>query len=127
MWSAVISGVTSLATDYLKERKVKAEAKMRIEEAKTQAEISRYEKMAQTEADYDLEALRQTQFSWKDEYALLIVTFPFIGAFLPWTQQYVADGWTFLRDQTPDFYWYIFSGAIAGSLGIRWAVAGFKK
>lgn len=122
MWNAIISGVTSLASDYMATRKAKVESKAKIEEAKTEAQIAQLKRVAETEANYDLEALRQTQYSWKDEFALVVVVFPFIGAFLPWTQQYIKEGWIFLSEHTPDEYWFIFSGAIAASLGIRWAV-----
>lgn len=127
MWNAIISGVTSLASDYMATRKRKVESEARIEEAKTEAQIAQIQRIAETEANYDLEALRQTQYTWKDEFALVIVVFPFIGAFLPWTQEYIKDGWIFLSEHTPPEYWFIFSGAIAASLGIRWAVAGRKK
>lgn len=122
MWNAIISGVTSLASDYMATRKAKVESKAKIEEAKTEAQIAQLKRVAETEANYDLEALRQTQYSWKDEFALVVVVFPFIGAFLPWTQPYVEQGWIFLSEKTPTEYWYIFSGAIAASMGIRWAV-----
>lgn len=126
MWSAIISGVTSLASGYMDERKRKTESKARIEEAQTEARIQQLKSVQQTESNYDMEALRQTQYSWKDEFALLVVVFPFIGAFIPWTQPYVEQGWIFLSEKTPTEYWYIFSGAIAASMGIRWAV-GRKK
>jgi len=126
MWSAIVSGVTSLASDYMAERKTKAESKAKIVQAETEARIQHLKRISETESNYDLEALRQTQYSWKDEFALIIVVFPFIGAFLPWTQPYVEQGWIFLSEKTPDYYWYIFSGAIAASMGIRWAV-GRKK
>jgi len=122
MWNAIISGVTSLASDYMATRKAKVESKAKIEEAKTEAQIAQLKRVAETEANYDLEALRQTQYSWKDEFALVVVVFPFIGAFLPWTQPYVEQGWIFLSEKTPQEYWWIFSGAIAASMGIRWAV-----
>lgn len=127
MWSAIISGVTSLASDYMEGRKQKANAEARIEFAKTEAQIAQIKRLSETEANYDLEALRQTQYSWKDEFALIVVVFPFIGAFLPWTQPYVEQGWIFLSEKTPPEYWWIFSGAIAASMGIRWAVSGRKK
>ena len=127
MWTAIISGVKSLASDYMATRRRKVESETRIEEAKTEAQIAQIQRIAETEANYDLEALRQTQYTWKDEFALVIVVFPFIGAFLPWTQEYIKDGWIFLSEHTPPEYWFIFSGAIAASLGIRWAVAGRKK
>lgn len=126
MWGSIVSGLFSVGKTVVEGQMKKAESKAKIEEARTEATIKRIEKSAESEANYDLEALRQTQHSWKDEFALVIVVFPFIGAFLPWTQEYVESGWIFLSDKTPDYYWWIFSGAIAASMGIRWAVTGKK-
>lgn len=126
MWGSIVSGLFSVGKTVVEGQMKKAESKAKIEEARTEATIKQIERAAESEANYDLEALRQTQHSWKDEFALVIVVFPFIGAFLPWTQEYVESGWIFLSDKTPDYYWWIFSGAIAASMGIRWAVSGKK-
>lgn len=127
MWGTIISGVTSIAGDFMAQRKAKAESKARIAEARLNAEIQQIERSAQAVVDYDIQALKETRYSWKDEVALAVVLFPFVGAFLPWTQEYVKEGFIFLRDHTPDWYSYIFCGAIAASMGIRWAVSGFSK
>ena len=126
MWTQIMGGLFSVGKSVVDGHLKKVESKARIEEARTEATIKQIESSAQNEANYDLEALRQTQHSWKDEFALVIVVFPFIGAFLPWTQEYVEAGWIFLSDKTPEYYWWIFSGAIAASMGIRWAVTGRK-
>lgn len=126
MWGSIVSGLFSVGKTVVEGQMKKAESKAKIEEARTEATIKQIQRSADHEADYDLEALRQTQNSWKDEFALVIVVFPFIGAFLPWTQEYVESGWIFLSEKTPDYYWWIFSGAIAASMGIRWAVTGKK-
>lgn len=126
MWGSIVSGLFSVGKTVVEGQMKKAESKAKIEEARTEATIKQIQRSADHEANYDLEALRQTQHSWKDEFALVIVVFPFIGAFLPWTQEYVESGWIFLSDKTPDYYWWIFSGAIAASMGIRWAVTGKK-
>ena len=63
MWGAIISGVTSLASSYMDNRKVKAEHKSKIEQARLNAEINRIEKAAQSDQNYDIEALRQTRYS----------------------------------------------------------------
>ena len=89
MWGAIISGVTSLASSYMDNRKVKAEHKSKIEQARLNAEINRIEKAAQSDQDYDIEALRQTRYSWKDEYVLVILTLPVLGSFIPNIQDYV--------------------------------------
>ena len=89
----IISAVTGVATSYMDERKVKTEHKAKIAEAKVNAEINRIAKGAESEVNYDIEALKQQQYSYKDEFALLVITMPFIGSFLPWTQEYVMLGW----------------------------------
>ncbi len=126
MWGTIVSSVSSIATGVLKNRQIKAEAKARVQVARVEAEISQIENAAKNVADYDIAALKETRYSWKDEVALLVVISPFIGSFLPWTQDYVAIGWQHLTEHAPDWYGWIFCGAIAGSLGIRWAVTGWS-
>lgn len=127
MWGTIINGVTSLAGDFMAQRKSKAESKARIAEARVNAEIQQIERSATTEADYDLQALKETRYSLKDEVALAVVIMPFIGSFLPWTQDYVKEGFIFLQEHAPEWYSWIFCGAIAASMGIRWAVSGLGK
>ena len=127
MWGAIVSSVSSIAGGVLENRRIKTEARARVEVARVEAEIKQIENAAQTVADYDIQALKETRYSWKDEVALIVVLAPFIGIFLPWTQEYVALGWQHLTAHAPDWYGYIFCGAIAGSMGIRWAVGGLKK
>ena len=127
MWGTIINGITGLAGDLVAQRRAKAESKARIAEAQVNAEIEQIKRSAEAVVDYDIQALKETRYSYKDEVALAVVVAPFIGAFLPWTQDYVREGFIFLRDHTPDWYAYIFCGAIAASMGIRWAVQGFSK
>ena len=100
----IISLVSAPVKSYMEERTTKVQSKAKIAEAKVNAEIKRIEKTADSEINYDVEALKQQQYSYKDEFALLVITMPFIGSFLPWT-----------------WYSYTFIGAISASLGIRWA------
>lgn len=127
MLQTLLGVAGSLGKGYLEGRQAKAAAKARIAEAKLEAEITKISQQANIEADYDLEALRQTQYSWKDEVALVVILGPFVGSFLPWTQDYVAKGWEHLSDHAPDWYTYAFLGAIGASMGIRWAVTQFGR
>ena len=119
-------GVGGAVAKYQEHQLIKMEKKMEIESkqmdlqiAKVQGEIERQNKLQTAEIDYDVEALKQTQFSWKDEYALLIVTFPFIGCFVPKLQDYVMKGWAYVS-KAPIWWQWTFIGAICVSLGIRW-------
>ncbi len=127
MWGTIISGVTGIAGDFMAQRRAKSESKARIAEARVEAEIQQIQTTAQAVTDYDIQALKETRYSLKDEVALAVVIMPFIGSFLPWTQEYVKEGFVFLQQHAPDWYSYIFCGAIAASMGIRWAVSGIGK
>ena len=126
MLQAILGPVMKVASNYMETRKVKVEQKLKIEEAQVKAQIKRLETASQNVQDYDLEALRQTRYSYKDEVAMLVVLSPFIGSFLPWTQEYVLRGWQYL-DQAPSYYGPLFCACIAASMGIRWAVSAFGK
>ena len=125
MLNLVLQAVSGIAGSYMETRKVKATAKAEIASAKVKAQITQIERRATSETNYDIEALRQTQYSWKDEVALVVILSPFVGSFLPWTQDYVAQGWVHLNDHAPEWYSYTFMAAIAASMGIRWAVSQF--
>jgi uncharacterized protein YdcH (DUF465 family) len=127
MWGTIISGVTGIAGDFMAQRRAKSESKARIAEARVEAEIQQIQTTAQAVTDYDIQALKETRYSLKDEVALAVVIMPFIGSFLPWTQEYVKEGFVFLQQHAPDWYSYVFCGAIAASMGIRWAVSGIGK
>lgn len=127
MWGTIISGVTGIAGDFMAQRRAKSESKARIAEARVEAEIQQIQTSAQAVTDYDIQALKETRYSLKDEVALAVVIMPFIGSFLPWTQEYVKEGFVFLQQHAPDWYSYVFCGAIAASMGIRWAVSGIGK
>ena len=116
----IINLVSAPVKSYMEERTTKIKSKAKIAEAKVDAEIKRIEKTADSEINYDVEALKQQQYSYKDEFALLVITMPFIGSFLPWTHEYVMLGWDYVS-RAPEWYSYTFIGAISASLGIRWA------
>lgn len=126
MLQAILGPVMKVASNYMETRKIKVEQKLKIEEAQVKAQIKRLETASQNVQDYDLEALRQTRYSYKDEVAMLVVISPFIGSFLPWTQEYVLRGWQYL-DQAPSYYGPLFCACIAASMGIRWAVSAFGR
>ena len=122
----ILSLVSDPIKSFMETRTIKAENKANIEQAKVNAQIKQIERTAESEINYDIEALRQQQYSWKDEFALLVITFPFIGSFLPWTQEFVMLGWDYVS-RAPEWYSYTFIGAISASLGIRWATKMFGK
>jgi len=119
MFQAFLGPVLGIAKGFMETRAVKQKHKLDLESAQTNAQIKRLESAAQTVGDYDLEALKQTQYSYKDEVAMAVVVAPFIGSFLPWTQEYVKQGWIHLAEHSPSWYGPLFCAVIASSMGIR--------
>ena len=100
-----------------------------LKKAKYTAEAKRYEMQAQAEADWDQEALRQAQYSWKDELITLVIFAPMVVA---WFDTEKALEWVRFVGAMPLWYQIIMSGIVAASFGLRWLFKnklsnGFKK
>lgn len=80
------------------------------------------EKGIQIEADWDTNAQNDAKTSWKDEYLMLIFSFPLILAFIPYTQEAVVKGFDTLN-RTPDWYMMLVLGIVASVFGLRWLVS----
>ena len=80
------------------------------------------EKGIQIEADWDTNAQNDAKTSWKDEYLMLIFSFPLILSFIPYTQEAVDKGFETL-EKTPDWYMMLVLGIVASVFGLRWLVS----
>ena len=106
------------------------EGKTRIKEAKIDAEVAKYKAQEQrwlresdAESSWDNKALEQSQYSWKDEFIMLIWLAPFIMLFIPWLQPYAVKGFVSLSE-VPYGYWLVIFGIVAQSFGLRWLFKG---
>lgn len=106
MWSAVISGLSSLVKSWFD-----------LKSAKNKAEAERAMAMAKVEADWDVMALEQAKHSWKDEFITLVWFAPLIVA---WFEQEKAMQWVEFVSELPFFYQVGMFGIIAASFGLRW-------
>lgn len=98
------------------------ESKLKIEEAKVNAEITRLQKMQEGEIEWDnIQATNMGQ-SWKDEFYAIIFAIPLVMCFIPQLAGYVKEGFAVL-EQTPDFY----QAALALILGSTFAVKQFIR
>lgn len=102
------------------------DGRVRIKEAKIQAKVAQYEseakrvyQLAEHEASWDMEAMKQAKTSWKDEFIMLIWFSPFIMLFIPALQDYAMDGFERLSD-VPYGYWLVVFGIVAHAFGLRW-------
>ena len=126
MLNLLIKPLLGVAGDVVKgvvdTRKAKAEQKITEIKAKT----SLMEKQIKGEVDWDLEAIKNTQGSWKDEYLTILFSIPLLLCFLPFTVEYVERGFEALS-QTPDWYKYTLGVIVSASFGIKGATKLFKK
>lgn len=118
----VVDIVGTSIKGFVDTKKAKAEQKVTEIKAKT----SLMEKQIKGEVDWDLEAIKGSQGSWKDEYLTIIFSIPLLLCFLPFTVEYVERGFVALS-QTPDWYKYTLGVIVSASFGIKGATKLFKK
>ena len=112
---AIIKGVVSLGTTWMEKKKVQAQGKIQIEQAKIDAIVKRADQLH----DMDKSSVSDMKFSWKDEWFTLLLSAPFIMCFIPPLAPYVEQGFEILKESTPDWYRWAFLGAIVASFGLR--------
>jgi len=118
---SAIEGVTGIFTKNTELKQVKAEGKLRIEKAKIDGEVARLQTALTQAGDYDVEAQRQMQHSWKDEILMIIFMAPFVAGFIPneEVQGAIALGWETLGT-APGWYEWVVIGIVASTYGLRW-------
>lgn len=119
----VLANILGIGGDYIKSNQelklVKVEGEIARVKAITARDTARIAADVQYAGEYDVEALRQQQFSWKDEYLLMVNTAPFIAGFIPAVQDYVLIGWETLA-KAPSWYVASYVGIVAATFGLRW-------
>ena len=88
-----------------------------LKKSKNEADAERYRSEAKAERDWDQEALRQAQYSWKDEFITLIMFSPLVVA---WFDSERAMEWIKFVTGLPIWYQIIIAGIVAASFGLRW-------
>ena len=126
MLTALIGPIANLAGTWLegKVEKTKAETGAKVAKAKAEAVIM--EKKATGEIDWDLEAIKGSQNSWKDEWLVILFSIPLILAFIPGMEEVVANGFAQL-EMMPEWYQYSLGVIVAASFGVRSATKFFGK
>ena len=118
----VVDIVSTSVKGFVDTKKAKAEQKVTEIKAKTEL----MHQQIKGEADWDLEAIKGSQGSWKDEYLTIVFSLPLILCFIPFTVTYVERGFQAL-EQTPDWYFYSLGLIVSASFGIKGATKLFKK
>lgn len=126
MINLLLQGLVGVAGDavsgFIETKKAKAKQKL----VKIEAETSLMEKQIKGEIDWDVEAVKGSKESWKDEYLTILFSIPLLLCFLPFTVEYVERGFEALS-MTPDWYKYTLGVIVSASFGIKGATKMFGK
>ena len=126
MLNLLIGPISQLAGTWLEGKVEKTKAETGAQVAKAKAEAVIMEKKATGEIDWDLEAIKGSQNSWKDEWLVILFSVPLILAFIPGMEDVVAHGFQQL-EQMPEWYQYSLGVIVAASFGVRSATKFFGK
>ena len=66
----------------------------------------------------NLEQIKASTTSWKDEYLVVIFGLVFVANFVPYLQDYMERGWSILAQAAP-LFWYAMLALISGSFGMN--------
>lgn len=106
MWSIVVGGIVELTKGWFEVRK-----------SKQQAEAAYNQQALQGEIDYDLEAMKASRYSWKDEIITGIWFAPLVVA---WFDPAAAMQWIDFVAKMPFWYQFGMFGIMAATFGLRW-------
>jgi len=124
MINVLIQSLAGIAGDavsgYMDTKKAKAKQKL----MKIEAETSLMEQQIKGEVEWDIEAVKNSGGSWKDEYLTILFSIPLLLCFLPFTVGYVERGFEALA-MTPDWYKYTLGIIVSASFGIKGATKMF--
>ena len=128
MFQMLLKPLLGVAGDVVKgvveTKKEKAEQKV----TKIKAETELLNKKIKGEIAYDLEAIKGSKDSWKDEAWTILFIIIIAMCFIPPLQPYTERGFDALS-RTPQWFQFAMYGAIASSFGLRGMgkVLGSKK
>lgn len=123
MWfTTLLSGLVSVFTGSVQgwqdRETARVQNEVAIERARAEAEVTRLNKIAEADINWDYEALRQADRSWKDEYWTIILSIPMVLIFVPGMEVHIQHGFKNL-EAVPEWYRYAVGTAIAAAFGFR--------
>ena len=125
MLQALIGPVASLAGSFMESKIEQTKAKGAVAKARAEAEAQVMVTAATHEAGWEKIMAKNSNDSWKDEAWTILFIAIISMCFIPFTQQYVEDGFAALS-RTPEWFQWAMYASIGASFGIR-GLKGFKK
>ena len=126
MLGSLISPIASLAGTWLEGRVNKAKAETEVKVARARAEAKVYETEATSSMLNEQSLTNQMAGSWKDEFWTIIFGGILLACFLPFSQEYVKEGFIFLETNTPDWFSTCLYICIGSSFGYRFGKTGLQ-
>ena len=126
MLSSIIGPISSLAGTWLQGRVDKAKAETDVKVARAKAEAKVYETSATSDMLNEQALTSQMAGSWKDEFWTIIFGGILVACFLPFSQEYVKEGFIFLEESTPQWFSTCLYICIGSSFGYRFGKTGLQ-
>jgi hypothetical protein len=124
--STILGPVTNLAGTWLQGKMDKAKAETDVKVARAKAEAKVYETEATSSMLMEQNLTNQMAGSWKDEFWTLIFGAILVASFLPFSQEYVREGFIFLEESTPNWFSTCLYICIGSSFGYRFGKTGLQ-
>lgn len=111
MWSIVAGGLVKVVEGWFKTK-----------QAKQEAEIKYQSMLAQGEQDWDIEAMKASRYSWKDELITIVWYSPLIVGWYDTQTGSIRDAqdWVGFVGNLPMWWQFGAFGIMAASFGLRW-------
>jgi hypothetical protein len=93
-------------------------AKRELKHAETVTRLAILQRQQTADIDWDTQAMKNAETSWKDEWFVILLSIPAVMAFIPGLSIYVGMGFAELA-KAPDWYLGAFGIAVAASFGFR--------
>ena len=122
----LIGPVSSLAGTWMQGKVDKAKAETEVKVAKAKAEAEVYKTSATSEMLNEQALTAQMAGSWKDEFWTIIFGGVLVASFLPFSQEYVREGFIFLETSTPSWFSTCLYICIGSSIGYRFGKTGLQ-
>tara|TARA_A100001015_G_scaffold315174_1_gene426341 strand:+ start:1201 stop:1599 length:399 start_codon:yes stop_codon:yes gene_type:complete len=126
MFQALIGPVSSLVGTWLQGKVDKSKAESDVKVARAKAEAKVFETEATSQMLNEKKLTDQMGDSIKDEIWTIWFVLVLTGCFLPWTQEYVKNGFIFLDQHTPSWFHNLLYVVIGSSFGYRFGKQGLQ-
>lgn len=126
MLGQLIGPISNLAGTWMQGKVDKAKAETDVKVARAKAEAKVYETEATSSMLMEQNLTQQMAGSWKDEFWTLLFGAILLGCFLPFTQEYVKEGFIFLDEHCPTWFQNCLYISIGASFGYRFGKQGLQ-